>query len=257
MEPENTMYTIFTIDFENNPFRMNVFMNYVSSLVNDLKGNVLPMVGCYKGKKEHCFICRTDDFNHHFRHSAYIAGQESILHVAGGNKMETVLEYLDGTTPSKGLGCMHAVCREEAMEADNWTYCPQRKAYWIAKVGNPDNSLKESREKYADKYIKVRPYLDIILHPLPSWVTTRSLSVLRDLNQQHGRDYVTEILFKYFEEMGDNGQNDSFNKHNNTRAVQQTPQIVKAVIPEGNPIEYDAPVFDRTESGRRYSEYAK
>ena len=144
MEPENTMpYVIFTIDFENNPHRMNIFMNFIAEKAPDMAGNVLPMIGCYKGKREHSFICREDDFNEFIRNTAFMRGQESILIVASGNKMEAVLEYLsDGRIV--GLGCMHEVCKEEAMQAEAWTYRPDLDVYWIAKEGNPDDSYERS-----------------------------------------------------------------------------------------------------------------
>lgn len=147
---------IFSIDFENNPHRMNIFKNYIAENHHRMNGNVVDMIGCYKGKREHCFICRLDDFDQLIRGSAFIAGQESILLVASGNKMEVGLEYLK---PPVGfddwkvvdLGCMHEVCREEAMQAENWSYRPDLDVYWIAKKGNPDDSYRKSVAKFRDK----------------------------------------------------------------------------------------------------------
>lgn len=142
------MYTLFTIDFENNPFRMNIFNNFIAEKRSEMQGNVVPLIGCYKGQRENSFICRTDDFNDFIRDTAFMAGQESVIHVASGNKMESRLEYLDGTTPGENLGCMHSVCREEALASEAWTHNPLTGDYWIAKQGNPDNSYRNSVAQY-------------------------------------------------------------------------------------------------------------
>lgn len=144
---------IFSIDFENNPHKLNIFMNRIAEAeaFGQLEGHILPMLGKYKGKTEHCFICRRDDFDKHIRGSEYIKGQESIMMVASGNKMEVRLEYLDQRSPPVGLGCMHEVCREEAMQADAWTYRPDMDVFWIAKKGNPDDSYRKSVAKYRNK----------------------------------------------------------------------------------------------------------
>lgn len=71
--------------------------------------------------------------------------------VASGNKMEVGLEYLNGKRKIVDLGCMHEVCREEAMQADAWTYRPDMGVFWIAKKGNPDDSYRKSVAKYRNK----------------------------------------------------------------------------------------------------------
>jgi len=140
-------YVIFTIDFEHNPHRQNIFMNYLAERASEMVGNVIPMLGSYKGVAENSFICRKDDFDKHLRWSVFLSGQESILHVASGNKMEATLEYLaDGSMVP--LGCMHQVCKEEAMQAEAYSYRPDLDIYWIAKQGNPDNSYADSVAKY-------------------------------------------------------------------------------------------------------------
>jgi len=141
------MYTIFTIDFENNPHHMNVFSNFIAGLNGKATGTFLPMIGSYEGKKEHCFICRTDDFEAYIRGTIYIKGQDSILHVAQGNKMEAWLEYLDDRKDVQ-LGHMHQVCEEEARASADWTYSPSLNAYWIAKEDNPDGSYARSVAAY-------------------------------------------------------------------------------------------------------------
>ena len=134
------MYTLFTIDFEHNPLRMNVFNNFLRQCEKTSDGNFVPIIGCYKGKLENAFICTQSDFNRFIRGTVYIVGQESVLHIASGNKQEAHLEYLaDGRRES--LGSMHQVTREEAMASDGWTYRPDLDIYWVAKKGNPDHSM--------------------------------------------------------------------------------------------------------------------
>lgn len=140
---------IFTIDFEHNPHRMNVFMNYIADeqRAGRIKGNVIPMLGSYKGVQEHSFIIDRDDYLASISGTRFMAGQETVLHVADGNKMECDIEYLaDGRI--EHLGCLHQVCKEEAMQSDAWTFRPDMNCYWIAKHGNPDNSYRESVARY-------------------------------------------------------------------------------------------------------------
>lgn len=141
-------YTIFSINAENNPLRLNVFMNYLAAIPRgERMGEFIPMIGAYKGIVEHSFICVTQDFDTHIRDTIFVDGQESVLHVASGNKMEATLEYLeDGRV--EALGCMHEVCREEAAQAEAWTYRPDMGCYWIAKQGNPDNALQRSMAEF-------------------------------------------------------------------------------------------------------------
>lgn len=137
------MYTIFCIDFEQNPLRMNVFMNWMQDQGIGYK----PIIGCYNYGRENAFIVLRDDFEKHIRNHRSIRGQESFLHISGGNKMEAVLEWADNGQ-LEGLGCLHEVCEEEAMMAPHWSYRPDMKTYWIAKKGNPDKSLAESKAKF-------------------------------------------------------------------------------------------------------------
>lgn len=214
-------YVVFTIDFEHNPLKMSVFMNYLADMKREgvIKGNVLPMFGKYAGKLENSFIISLDDYRSAVENTRFLDGQESILHAASGNKMECWLEYpADGRT--EVLGHMHQVCEEEAKQAEAYTYSPSMNAYWIAKEGNPDNSYRESVAKYRDRYATLRDYLDIILQPLPAWVTTGSHYRLRTLQIKHGPEKINGMLKAYFAEMGENGQRDPFNKHNQAIAAE-------------------------------------
>lgn len=143
MEPENTMsYALFSIDFENNPLKMNVFLNHIRALeAAGSHGHFVQAIGRYNGKAEHCFICTKTDFENHIRGSVFIAGQESVLWIASGNKAEAHLEYFETSHAAGmlvGMGSMHQVSKEEAFASDGFTYRPDLGLYWVAKEGNND-----------------------------------------------------------------------------------------------------------------------
>lgn len=146
-------YVIFSIDNENNPMAMNVFMNHIAEVRRVFNtSNLTPCMGSYKGQKENAFIWHVSDFDRYLRGTAYIQNQESVLHVASGNKMEAYLEYLGsdiGSGPyTEPAGQMHQVCKEEAMQSEAYTYRPDLNLYWVAKQGNPDGSFRRSKEEY-------------------------------------------------------------------------------------------------------------
>jgi len=143
-------YVIFSIDNEDDPFSMRTFMNYIDMVRSRAKtSNLIPCVGSYKGQKENAFMWSLKDFNAHIRGSIFVTRQESILHVASGNKMEAELEYLDdAATFRMFIGCMHQVCKEEALVSHAYTYRPDLNMYWVAKHGNPDGSYRRSKEAF-------------------------------------------------------------------------------------------------------------
>ena len=141
-------YVIFSIDNESNPMALKAFEGYIHDIQFDCASDLYTkLVGCYKGQKENAWIWSLEDFNEHLRGRVWIAEQESILHVASGNKMEATLEYLDNT-PNVELGCMHQVCRAEALASEAYTYRPDLDIYWVAKHGNPDDSFKRSKKEF-------------------------------------------------------------------------------------------------------------
>ena len=141
-------YVIFSIDNESNPMALKAFEGYIHDIQFDCASDLYTkLVGCYKGQKENAWIWSLEDFNKHLRGRVWIAEQESILHVASGNKMEATLEYLDNT-PNVELGCMHQVCRAEALASEAYTYRPDLDIYWVAKHGNPDDSFKRSKKEF-------------------------------------------------------------------------------------------------------------
>ena len=134
------MSVIFSIDHESNPVIRAAFVAYVSGL--PLQGGFAQCLGVYKGQGENSFMMDSGDFAQFIRNSDWIKNQESVLHVASGNKQEAVLDFLsDGSRVS--LGNIHNVDREEAIASGDYTfrfpdeYFP-RGAYFIARKGNPD-----------------------------------------------------------------------------------------------------------------------
>lgn len=128
-------YTIFTIDREFDPLTRAQFVGSFHG--QEPKGDMRPILGCYNGTRERSWIVRRDDFDRIVRATHWILRQESVLHVAGGNKMECVLEYL-ADNRLEPLGCMHEVSEAEAMASPAWSYRPDLGIYWIARRGNPD-----------------------------------------------------------------------------------------------------------------------
>lgn len=145
-------YVIFSIDNEDNPFAMHLFMDYIDMVRSRAKtSNLIPCVGSYNGQKENAFMWSLNDFNAHIRGSIFVTRQESILHVASGNKMEAELEYLQpdaAILTHEFIGCMHQVCKEEALVSAAYTYRPDLNMYWVAKHGNPDGSYRRSKEAF-------------------------------------------------------------------------------------------------------------
>ena len=144
-------YVIFSIDNEHNPHSMQAFLNSIADIrCSYATSNLIPCVGSYKGQKENAFMWSLADFNDHIRGSVWVAQQESILHVASGNKMEADLEYLQTNRllAFEFIGCMHHVCKEEALASEAYTYRPDLNMYWVAKHGNPDGSYRRSKENF-------------------------------------------------------------------------------------------------------------
>lgn len=142
-------YVIFSIDNEDNPHSMQAFLDTIVDIqIEHNTSTMIPCVGSYKGKKEDAFMWSLRDFDDHIRGSVFVKHQESVLHVASGNKMEAELEYLSEQGFRIFLGCMHQVCKEEALASDAYTYRPELNMYWVAKHGNPDGSYRRSKEAF-------------------------------------------------------------------------------------------------------------
>lgn len=134
------MSVIFSIDGEANPIIRAAFVSFV---VNSSRaGGFAQCLGVYKGQVENAFMMDSGDFDKLIRGSEWIKWQESVLHVASGNKQEATLEFLISGMKI-GLGNMHNVEKDEALASGDFTYrYPDeyfpKGAYFVARAGNPD-----------------------------------------------------------------------------------------------------------------------
>lgn len=100
-------------------------------------GNLIPVIGSYKGESEFAFICSENDFRNIVARRGWAEDQESILLLTRCNKQYAVLEYEDGRT--EGIGCMKQVSQSDALNQDAWTYNPEQNAWYICVDKNPDD----------------------------------------------------------------------------------------------------------------------
>lgn len=139
-------YTIFSIDKQSSPIWVNAFVGWFRSFGG--VGEIVPVIGCYKGETEVGFICHSDDFDKYVWGTLWVSQQESVMRVSECNKQYAKLEYGDfgidkelNTAPvnyMEGLGSLRCVTEEVAKAQDGWTYRPDLGQYWVAVEGNPD-----------------------------------------------------------------------------------------------------------------------
>jgi hypothetical protein len=140
-------YRIFSIDGAGNALHTNQFVQWFR---NDpqMTGNLIPLIGCYKGEVEASFICNAEDFQRVQRspttRDSWIARQEAVMRVSACNKMYVELQMM-ATGVITSLGSMHEVTEAEAKKHQAWSYRPDNGTWFICKDGNPDHSVK--REK--------------------------------------------------------------------------------------------------------------
>lgn len=136
-------YTIFVIDNHTSLRVMARFLRFVDELraMGKTNGKVLQCVGSWGGVLEPSFICRTDDFEKHFKDSGYLDQQGCFLQVSECNKQYAQLLFPDGST--EFVGSLQDVSKEEAMKHDGWTYRPDLNTYWVVVQGNPDRTKEE------------------------------------------------------------------------------------------------------------------
>lgn len=131
------MYAIFSIDNWHNPATLNRFLNHFLHHP-ERRDNLQPVIGVYKGAAEIAFIASPEDFAAIVAGSDWIKGQESVLRVAMGNKMECHLEFADGRDDVP-MGHMCEVTEKEAKANGDFTYLPSIGTYYIAADRNPDD----------------------------------------------------------------------------------------------------------------------
>lgn len=156
-------YVIFAPD-DQSPLGLSILKGMF--LANDPVGNLLPLVGCYKGESEWSFICNVTDFENIVLPNGFVNNQESILRVSECNKKYAQLQFHDGRTES--IGSLKSVDWEEAQKHDSWTYRPDMDVFWVAVDGNPDtvhdplsDHLKE--QQYLENQVSDDPDLLTVL----------------------------------------------------------------------------------------------
>jgi hypothetical protein len=135
---------IFSIDNGENP---NTALLFESSFNNHPKrsSNLIHANGSYEGTIEKSYICNRKDFNEIVVDWGWVNNQHCVLGVTSCNKAYAQLEYSSGDLEE--VGCMHSVTKEEALSSMTYTYRPDLDLYWVAKLGNPDNSFRESKAR--------------------------------------------------------------------------------------------------------------
>lgn len=129
-------YCIFSID-DQSPLGRNQFIGWFKGMAQAglLTGELIPLIGYYKGQTEYSYICHTKNM-YEIVAAGFIDGQESVMLVSECNKQYARLAYSDGRT--EGIGSLKSVNAEEALKHEAWTYRPDMDVYWIAVDGNPD-----------------------------------------------------------------------------------------------------------------------
>lgn len=123
-------YVIFSIDKWNDLHTMAKFTRHMDTLraMDKLKGNVVSLIGGYKGKMEASFIVSRKDFEDHVRPSGYVDNQESFLYVS--NSKRCYLRYNDGYIEE--IGICKEVSKDVAMsDHEGFTYHPISETYWV------------------------------------------------------------------------------------------------------------------------------
>ena len=127
-------YVIFSIDNAHDLHTQAKFLRYMDTLraMDKLKGNMVLVIGCYKGVLEPAFILKEEDFDGFVRHKGFVDNQESVLHV-WDKRMFCELEYLSSTQLDESKCRLYEVSEKEAFASEGFTYRPDVKTYWIMK----------------------------------------------------------------------------------------------------------------------------
>lgn len=132
-------YTIFAIDAEGIESHRILFEKAFADS-DATRGNLIPMIGAYKGVEENSYICLTSDFEAFVKPNGYVDLQESVLRVSECNKRYAELLFRDGSR--EFIGCLKDVPENVARAHDAWSYRPDMGVYWIAVDGNPDHIME-------------------------------------------------------------------------------------------------------------------
>lgn len=100
-------------------------------------GNLVPVIGSYKGESEFAFICSEKDYREVVAERRWTEEQESVMVISRCNKQYAILEYSNGEL--EGIGSVKEVSMREALEKDAWTYDPETSKWFITVDGNNDD----------------------------------------------------------------------------------------------------------------------
>ena len=93
---------------------------------------VKPLIGQYKGAREHSFIAQMSSYQ---IIGPWLDEEESILHIHSFNSRDvpkaTLLYLKEGRREE--LGRMFPVSRDEALEQHSWTYDPTYNNYFVCR----------------------------------------------------------------------------------------------------------------------------
>ncbi len=119
---------LFAPDGEENLRDLKKFMHYADNLrvLGKLAGDIIPCIGCYKGKLENSFMCLAVDYDKYF--TDWTKQQECIIRISSDTKQPAVLEYYkysrmnDTSSVSKRVSL--GVCKkvENPSTSEGWTY---------------------------------------------------------------------------------------------------------------------------------------
>lgn len=113
---------LFAPDGEENLRDLKKFMHYADNLraLGKLTGDIIPCIGCYKGKLEDSFMCLAVDYDKYFMD--WTKNQECIIRISSDVKQPAILEYTNGDQ-SRGRVRL-GVCKkiDNPSTAQDWTY---------------------------------------------------------------------------------------------------------------------------------------
>lgn len=135
-------FTVFSADINNDPFRLNIFNNFLADVRRE--GHEFePLIGVWKGQKEHAWLCHTPVFDEYIRNTPYVQGQECFMHVAL-KEPATFLEYSNQPGVFVYIGHMET-CDKETAELGDYSYCPRTDMYWrVVRKGYTSSSIRKA-----------------------------------------------------------------------------------------------------------------
>ena len=123
---------LFAPDGEENLRDLKKFMHYADNLrvLGKLTGDIIPCIGCYKGKLENSFMCLAVDYDKYF--TDWTKQQICIIRISSDVRQPAVLEYINEepfTGETVGLGVCKKV--DNPSTAQDWTYRKDTGEYFV------------------------------------------------------------------------------------------------------------------------------